>query len=867
MKLSLNWISEHVDLSGIAPADVASILTRSTCEVEGIEEQFAFLDGVVAAHIVKREQHPNADRLSLCTVEADGSTLTVVCGAPNAAPGLVVPLARVGAKLPGADGFFEIKAARIRGVDSSGMLCAARELGLAEFLGESDGLLVLGRVTSVGGGKGSPVIEASPGLGSVRLGAPLSELLPLRDFVLEIDNKSITHRPDLWCHYGFSRELAMLLGRKLKPDPLGSGLKASAKTTTQAKKSSRVKKPKAGAAEPGKTIRIEKGAARAYFGAACSGVRVATSPLWMRARLFSVGQRPINNLVDASNYLMLESGQPNHVFDARRLTADIVSVKRTTEPCEFTTLDGIKRQLPAGTVLIEDGAGASARPVALAGIMGGVDSAVAADTTAVFLESATFHREDIRRTLSLTALRTDSAVRFEKGQDPAKAEPAIERLAELLSLTCPDLRLGSLVGAMPEGPVRSPIPVTVDFINARLGLTLKASEIRSTLQKLGFSVEASKGKDAGLKVTAPTHRSQYDILLPEDIVEEVGRVYGYDNIQARAPLFASRPVPANRLRMLERRVKRFLADAGGYLETNNYSFARVEDNERFGLGGIRLKNPSFHDRDRLRVSLLPGLLRQVAGNQDRYPDVRLFEYGRAYLPDPGPGTPVTELRRLVVVHLPDPEDPLAAGHTPFAQADTHIFRRFLELRNLFTELLSGVVGPVTAAPLAGGARADSLPVGEHLHPGCRIEWRAPDGSRLAVCGVLHPAWQSHFDLKRPAVTAELDLDRLLLAAEAGETAYRAPSLFPESYFELSLLLDEHRSTADPVTVLTELEETRIQQVRLLGIYQGEQLPADMKSASYRISCGRADGTLSGDEVQQLREQAIGALAKAGMPLR
>ena len=864
MKLSLKWLSEHVDLTGIAPEDVASILTRSTCEVEAVDERFAFLEGVIAARIVKRAAHPNADRLSLCTVDTGTASLSVVCGAPNAEEGLVVPLARPGTRLPGVDGFFEIKAAKIRGVESTGMLCSAQELELTEFVGEGKGLLVLAKKSDGTGPAGGMSMEAGLGLAEVRVGASLAELFGLHDFVLEIDNKSITHRPDLWSHYGFARELAMLFDRKLHADPLSfpaGGSPGKKKGAAGARKRSK-------AVGSSKKIQIEDGAAKAYYGVVCEGVRVAPSPLQMRARLFSVGQRPINNLVDASNYMMLESGQPNHVFDARRIAADTVGIRRTKEPADFTTLDGISRRLPAGAVLIETGAGAGARAVALGGIMGGLDSAVADDTTSVFLESATFHREDIRRTLSHVPLRTDSAVRFEKGQDPARAEPALRRLAELISLTCPDLSVGQVTGSTPERSVRNRITLPVSFVNARLGLDLKGPEVRRTLERLGFSVGAAKGKAGVLEVSAPSYRSQYDVMIPEDVVEEIGRVFGYDNIEPRAPLFASHPVPANPMRMLERRLKRFLAEAGGYYETNNYSFARVQDNERFGVGGILLKNPSFHDRDRLRVSLIPGLLRQAGGNQDRYPDVRLFELGRGYLPEPGAGTPVTELRRVSIVHVADTEEPLAIGSTPGAATDTHIFHRFLELRGLLTRLLASLIGEgVATMALYKADGADLLPAGDHLHPACRVEWRSRDGQRLATAGVLHPAWQNYFDLKRPAVVGEIDLDHLLVAANMRKAAYDAPSQFPESFFELSLLLDEHRSTADPESVLLNLGEDRVLRVRLLSIYQGAQLPPGKKSASYRISCGRKDGTLSGDDVQQLRDETIKALAQAGMPLR
>ncbi len=838
MKLSLKWLSEHVDLRGIDPADVAARLTRSTCEVEGVHETFAHLGDVVVARILAREAHPNADRLSLCTVDTGKEELRIVCGAPNAAENLVVPLAGVGVRLPTADGFLEIREAKIRGVESRGMLCAASELGLADFVGESSGLLVLN----------------TEGADAPRLGTSLAELFPLHDFVFEIDNKSITHRPDLWSHYGFARELALLFDRKLGPDPLGGS------TAPKRPASKKTKKAQATGGPGARKIRIEKGAAKAYFGLACEGVRVAASPLWMRARLFTVGQRPINNLVDASNYLMLESGQPNHVFDARTLRGDTVQVRRTTEGRVFTTLDGVERELPSGTVLIEDVGPEGARAVAMGGIMGGLDSAVMDDTSAVFLESASFHREDIRRTLGRTALRTDSAVRFEKGQDPSRARPALLRLVELLRLTCPGLRVGAITGEMPEGPKENRIRLSVDFVNARLGLALKPAQVKRTLERLGFRTASAKGPGGPLVVTAPSYRSQYDVVIPEDVVEEIGRIVGYDNIEPTSPLLAARPVPVNTVRSLERRVKTFLA-AGGYFETNNYSFARVEDNRRFGEAGIRLRNPSFQDRDRLRVSLIPGILRQAAANQDRFGDVRLFELGRGYLPRAGAETPVTEQRSVALLHVPDGAES-AAHPGPWEATDSYVYTHFLQSRDLLSALLSELMGD-------GASRMESVASGPEaapFHPGCRVQWTVGDRI-VARAGVLHPAWQVDFDLKRPAVLALIDMDALHAGTLARHDRYTPPSPFPESFFEVSVLLDENASTAEPPRIIAALAEDRIRQVQLLALFRGEQLPAGKKSASYRIACGRPEGTLSGEEVQELMTRTVAALTAAGMPLR
>lgn len=875
MKLSLNWLCDFVDLSNLSPGEVAEALTRSTCEVEGFEQTFTHLNGVVVAEITNRAAHPNADRLSICTVNNGKEDLQIVCGAANADARQVVALATIGSKLPTATDVLEIKPAKIRGVASSGMLCAAAELGLTEMFGESDGLLILGRYT---GSTKTSEWQSAYGIGAPKLGAALAEVLQLGDVIFEIDNKSITHRPDLWSHYGFARELALLFGRKLGPDPLAQALTAHGKSGTKKKagkaasKKTKSKVVAAPAASVGKSTRrtdtggvskvvIEAGAAKAYFGAMATGLQVAPAPLWMRARLVNVGQRSINNVVDASNYMLLESGQPNHVFDARRIQSDTVAVIRTKKPTAFTTLDGQERQLPKECVLIQDGAGGQGQALAIAGVMGGLDSAVAADTTEVFLESATFRREDVRRVIARTALRTDSAVRFEKGQNPGNARAGLLRLAELLRKTNPELQLGAVLGSAPEGEQRNRIKLGCKFVNDRLGLDLKPAQMKKTLERLGFDVSLSTGKEVVMDVVVPAYRSQYDITIPEDVVEEIGRIYGYDNIASVAPLFEVKPVTPNQERLLERAIKQDLVRAG-FFETNNYSFARLEDNRRLGQDGIALKNPSFQDRTQLRLSLIPGLLRQVASNQDRFEEVMLFELGRIYLPKPGKDTPVTELRRLVAVWLTRGSG--SAGGAGVFSGDQPELGDYLHFRDQVGGLLEAQLGRVR--PDNAGSDTGASPFVDHLHPACRAVWRDQADNLLGTVGLLHPAWQQDFDLKRRGFVAELYLDQVFAAQQAASTGYMPPSPFPESFFELSVLVDEHASTAQPVTILRGNED-HILRVDLLDVYKGDSLPPAKKSASYRVACGRRDRTLTGDEVQKLMERCVQRLAQADMPLR
>ncbi|MCA8956046.1 MAG: phenylalanine--tRNA ligase subunit beta, partial [Planctomycetes bacterium] len=478
MKISIRWLQRYVDLSDQRPEQIRDALTMSTAEVEAIHPFAVGLDELVVGHVLTCGRHPDADKLSLTTVDVgQGEPLQIVCGAPNVAQGQRVVVIQVGQELP--DGT-KIKKTKIRGAVSMGMICSERELGLSE---DHDGILVLDK-------------DYTPGI-------TLGRVRPLADHVLEIDNKSINHRPDLWGHYGFARELAAILGRELQP--LGAP----------------VAFPNDGARLD---LRIEDAdACPRYLGVCLSGVKATRSPDWMRYLLHAVGQRSINLLVDLTNFVMLELGQPMHAFDRRRLAGDVV-VRRARAGEGMVTLDEQKRELEPSDLLITSGGA----PVALAGIMGGLGSMVEPDTNELFLESATFHAATIRRTSTRLGLRTDSSARFEKALDPANAEIAVHRFLTLIGELCP--------GARAAGPVVDPAewryePRRIALRRARLDLKLGHEipdpEVTKILESLEFGVTAT---DEGFDVDVPSFRATKDVTIEDDLIEEVGRMFRYDNI-------------------------------------------------------------------------------------------------------------------------------------------------------------------------------------------------------------------------------------------------------------------------------------------------------------------------------------------------
>lgn len=822
MKLSWNWLSDFVDLSALKPEDVVSRLTMAVCEVEEIEHTFAHLDTVIVGKILERKKHPGADRLSVCTVNIGKQNLEIVCGAPNAEPGMLVPVALVGSKLPGKDGaVLEIKKAAIRGVESSGMLCSSQEIGLDLLFGSTDGLFDLNNVAALSG--------------KLKPGQKITAGIPVSDIVLDIDNKSITHRPDLWCHFGFAREIAALYKKKLLKDPLV------------------VPAPRADKTVRGRKILIDRGGAHAYFGLACENARVTDTPIWMKARLASVGQKSINNIVDASNYLLLEIGQPNHAFDAAKLRGDTIHVSLAHKGAKIDLLDGETREIPEGSIVIRDGKDGTA--CALAGIMGGLQSAISPETKSLFLESATFPREKIRRTLSRVQLRTDSAVRFEKGQDPAKAKPALFRLVQLLKETCPDIRVGAVTGSAPVPPKKNKITITLSLLRSRLGFPIDAKLVEDILGRLHFIVKKTPkpGKETAFTITAPTFRSQYDVTIPEDIVEELGRIYGYDNISPQAPASPVESVEPNRERAFEHTSRGFFVDTG-FTETSNYSFCSEADNLINGSTGLRIKNQMAPDKTHLRVSLVPGILRQAALNQDRFDLVRLVEFGRVYIKDTKGSEIAREEKRIALVEIP-PE-------TAVSQSERTL-DAFLEFRGRIEDycrefLPSGIRLKLPSKP------------SPFFHPGCHVEVQEPGGESIGSAGLVHPNVAAALDLRRTAFAADLDFNALAgLAEEKRKTpVYSPPSALPDSYFELSVVMDAGTSTAAPVDTVASLAISEIAEVSFIGAYSGGDLEKDKKiSASYKFRLADPNATLSGDRVAKIRDSVISALGRKGFPLR
>jgi phenylalanyl-tRNA synthetase beta chain len=588
MNLSLNWLKDFVDIpKSTTPEELAALLTLRTVEVDNIEKQVEKFNNVIIGKVLEINKHPNADRLNLAKVDAGKEVLDIVCGAPNLAAGQKVPVALVGAILPNG---MEIKEAVVRGEKSCGMICAEDELGIGM---NHAGILVLDETAKVG--------------------ENLADFLKLNDIVFEVDNKALTNRPDLWNHMGMAREMAAFLEVKFKP--LTSKIKQ--KDIEGIKEIVKVKVENADLCPR-------------YMAIAMSGIKIAPSPEWMQKRLIAAGMRPLNNIVDITNYVMLEVGQPLHAFDKRLVSEIKVRTAKKGETME--TLDGKPRELEEGILVIAD----HSKPIAVAGVMGGANSEISDDTTDIIIESANFNYVSIRKTSQKLNLRTESSIRYEKALDPNLCELAISRTVELVKKLIPDAKIASqLVDEKKFTVNQGPVEFNIKMFDKIIGIEMDAKKILDILDRLGFVVEKNEDQ---LKVTIPTWRANKDISIKEDIIEEAIRIYGYEKIEAKMPDIKQNLPVVNEERKLERKIKNILIGAPALSEVYNYSFVGEDQLRKLGIdfaNYIRLANPIAVQHTMLRQTLIPNLLNCIRVNQARYDNFGLFEVGSIYLNNDG----------------------------------------------------------------------------------------------------------------------------------------------------------------------------------------------------------------------------------------
>ncbi|MCW5965033.1 MAG: phenylalanine--tRNA ligase subunit beta [Bryobacterales bacterium] len=777
MKFSYNWLNALTDGPRQSPQELSNLITMKTAESEGVEPWGEAFPQVVVARVEHAELVPDS---RIVKAEVDAGPLgrkTVVCGAPNCRAGLLTAFVPPGVTVDGK----EIREATIRGVLSQGMLASGSELGINK---DYEGILELSGVNP-----GDPVPGCEP------------------DFIIEIDNKSLTHRPDLWGHYGMAREVAAITGSKLV-DPVKIELVPEAPCPFE--------------------IEIADGKlAPRYSGLLVENVTVQASPLWLQNRLSSIGLNPINNLVDITNLVMAELGQPMHAFDADKLRGNTIYIRPATEGERCLALNDEEYVLTPANVVIADQGG----PIALAGVIGGKESAIFEGTTRIFFESANFQASNIRRTSSALKLRTDASMRFEKAQDPENTVRALARALELLLEVCPDARVSGGLGDV-YYPVPAPAPIHLPhaWLERKLGRAIPREEVKRILSSIGFGVAESAD---GLVVEVPSWRATKDISLKDDLVEEVGRMVGYASITPQPPHTPAVPPHENHEHGQHRQVRGALR-ALGFTEVYNYSFVTEKQVAAFGFPSaelVHIANPIAAELAFMRPSLLPGILQNCEDNLRHFDEFQFFEIGREIHAREGHGQLPVETNFLAVVHCTK------------ADGDSHLYALKRVARNLFN-----------------GARLEPEAALAHEHPfrAARVDWQ---GETIGRFFEFHPA-----KLEARAAVLYVNLDQAL-RLQPGIARYTPLRRYPTSAFDLSVVVDRREYSGKVQDAIVRHAGDSLVDIEFLRVYEGAPLPEGRKSLSYRLVVGALDHTLSHDEVTSVRNQVIAGMEAEGSELR
>jgi phenylalanyl-tRNA synthetase beta chain len=795
MHVSLNWLKDFVDIpKKLSSDELGNLLTLKTAEVEQVEPEGLGLDGVVVGEILEFSKVPDSDKLHQAKVDVGkkepiqlifGSMVTMKVG--NKVPVAVAPTT-----LPSG---VEINEKKIRGVVTQGMLCLDQELGLA-----SEGV----------------TIQYFPDL---KPGTPIREALNLTDTILEFDNKSLTHRPDLWGHYGIAREVAAITGNKL------NALEPSPKIP-----------------EKGESPKVEIknfDLCPRYCGLIINNIKVEESPDWLKKRLLAVGHGVHNNIVDVTNYIVAELGQPMHAFDKNFIEEGII-VRRAEKDEKMTTLDDKERQLTDQMLVIAD----HKKSVAIAGVMGGQNSEIKAETTSIILESATFNGGSIRRTSTKLGLRTDAVQRFEKSLDPELAELAIKRAAEIILEICP--------GAEIAGPItdiqkydKTPLVIELDNAKARskIGIEISNKEIQKILESLEFQVKEDK-KDH-FQVTVPSFRATKDVTIEDDLIEEVARMYGYDNIDPELPLLPIKVPLANTERFKKHRARELFSYGLGFSEACNYSFYGKNDLARCQMseeGHLKLLNYLSEDQTHMRTTLIPNLLKNLQHNVKYQDAFRIYEIGRTY--------------KEVGEFMPLEEKQIVGAIVQKGKGDDSFYEAKGAVEAFFQRFKLPRVKP-----------AADIKDAPYAHPVKSISYIDKNAQTIAQVFMLHPVVAKNHDLGNYTVAIfKINFTEALRLAPAPD-GYTSLPKFPSIEFDVSVVIGAETEVGKIKSAIKRADQNLITNIELFDIYQGENLDKGQKAVAYKITLQTPDRTLTDAEMSEVQSKVFQNLEKLGGTIR
>lgn len=790
MIVSLSWLKNYVPIR-MDTALLADALTMAGLEVESVWDRYSYLNSIVVGRITRVSAHPNADKLTVCSVDIGDLVLDVVCGAPNAVNGLVVPLALPGAVFPNGS---TIEKSSIRGVESGGMLCSEKELALGP---EKDGLMELPQ--------------------DFKPGTALSTALSLCDHVMEIG--LTPNRSDCLSMLGVAREIAAVEKSALKyppfslNDPVDDEISRSTSVTIE---------------NPEHCPR--------YCTRLIENVTIGPSPFWLQDRLLSIGLRPINAIVDITNFVMLETGQPLHAFDFDRLAQNRIVVRTARDDEMFTTLDGKNRKLSSDMLMICDGE----KPVAIGGVMGGENSEIQEDTTRVLIESAYFDPVSIRKTSKMLGLSTDASYRFERGVDPDGTVNALNRAAALMM----EITGGRLVpGVIDEYPVKyqeKSIVLEPSLVNETLGISLKTAQIQKLLESIEFCAQRTSTQQ--LKVTVPSFR--VDVERPEDLTEEIARLYGYDRIPTTYPLIPAQRREASVLWDFRGRIKDLMRGLG-FNEVINYSFVDEKSCDMLKLkaGDDRRKllsiiNPLTEDMAVMRTSLVPGLLRTMHLNlSQQAKNLKIFEIGNTFISRGQDELPEereflaalwTGSRQEHCIHVKD----TGCDFYDIKGSVEALFRS-LEIQGaIFTEM------PAKECPFTKTGHTAKITI---------------QGKYAGLLGQIHPQVLAAFDLKQETFIFELDQSLLSSLTPQNKEFFPVPK-FPATARDITIIVDKQIESRQVVEMAKDVDNTLVESVFLYDLYEGAPIPKGYKSLTLRIVYRSPEKTLEDADVTPVTQK-------------
>ena len=785
MLLSMNWISDFVDFTGLDKLKLINQFSLSTAEVENeIFMKGSDLSGIVVAEIMSVEDHPQSKKLHLLKVDAgDGKLTDVVCGAPNVRVGMKTAFAKVGAQI----GEITIAPRPLAGFDSFGMCCSEKELGISD--------------------DNSGIIDITE---DVKNGTDIKEIYDIDDIIFEVDNKSLTNRPDLWGHYGIAREFAALAGRPLKPLDT---VDLSAYNNL-----------------PKVDMKIEDSLCQRYSCLQVENITKNVSPVNMRIRLFYCGMRGINLLADLTNYIMLEVGQPMHAFDSRKV--EKLRIKRFSEPFKFTTLDGVERNIDENTLMICN----DNTPVAVAGIMGGLDSEIVEDTTTLTLESATFDAVSIRKSTVRLAHRTDASMRYEKCLDPELTVPAIARFVKLLTNIDNGVKV---VSSLTDEYAFKYDTVNLDFnkkfVNRYTGIEISNETIVKTLESLGFKVTLS---DDDFSVIVPSWRATKDVTMKADVIEEITRIYGYDNFEIHTASAPIAPVRPDVEKTVEDKVKDILVKRYSLHELHSYVWQYTDEYKALGIeveDNIKLIGAANPNIETIRKSIIPTQLCQVKYNTGYDTDFGVFEIGRV-------------ISGLNNQNLCIEEKKFAI--TLFSKTKS-VETLYFQLR----DMLAVVADDIKHLPLSFAMKEATK---SYQHPR-NLNAIICGDKDIGEIGIVHPSVASKIDKKASIVYAELDFSAFA-KLENASIKYKEPGRFPGMEIDLSFI----SNTFAPINnAITAQNSELINGVSVVDTYCDE----NGKSITVRISFAHPERTLTGEEVKTITDKIIANLEQNGISMK